>query len=36
MDALEAVNRHISDDTAKPETVAPLSDAALLGLGLEH
>jgi hypothetical protein len=36
MDALDAVHRHISDYTVKPETVAPLSDAALLGLGLEH
>jgi hypothetical protein len=35
-DALEAVHRHISDYTVKPETVAPLSDAALLGLGLEQ
>jgi hypothetical protein len=33
-DALDAVHRHMSDYTVKPETVAPLSDAALLGLGL--
>src|SRR5690348_13220883 len=36
MDALDAVHRHMSDYTVKPETVAPLFDAALLGLGLEH
>jgi len=35
-DALDAVHQHMSDYTVKPETVAPLSDAALLGLGLEH
>jgi hypothetical protein len=35
-DALEAVNRHISDASEKSETVTPLSDAALLGLGLEQ
>ena len=36
MDALDTVHRHLSDYYDKPETVAPLSDAALLGLGLEQ
>jgi hypothetical protein len=35
-DALEAVHRHISDYSVKPETLALLSDAALLGLGLDQ
>ena len=36
MDALDAVLRHMSDYAEKPETVAPLPDAAWLGLGLEQ
>ena len=36
MDALDAVLRHINDYAEKPETVTPLSNAALLGLGLEQ
>jgi hypothetical protein len=36
VDALDAVLRHMSDYAEKPKTVAPLPDAALLGLGLEQ
>ena len=36
IDALDAVRRRLRDFRDKPETVAPLSDAALRGLGLER
>ena len=35
-DALAAVLRHTGDVHEKPETVAQLSEAALIGLGLER